>query len=51
MTKGRQDISIRHDLINSLRMIGGQALADLAKGQPNDKIRQMIEAAFELRAA
>lgn len=51
MTHGRQDISIRHDLINSLRMIGGKALADLAKGRPTDEIRQMIEAAFELRAA
>lgn len=51
MTKGRQDISIRHDLVNSLRMIGGQTLADLAKGRTNNEIRQMIEAAFELRAA
>lgn len=51
MTHGRQNIEVRHDLINSLRMIGGKALADLAKGRTSNEIRQMIEAAFELRAA
>lgn len=39
----------RNDLLNSLRMIGGDALANLGKGQPDAVLRQMIEAAFKAR--
>ena len=48
---GRRNISIRQDLIASLRMVAGQSAVEAAKGRTDQEVRQMIEAAFVQRAA
>lgn len=48
---GRRNISERHDMIAAVRMIGGQAMVDEAKGRTDREVRQMIEASIAMRAA
>lgn len=48
---GRRDISIRNDLIKSLRMVAGQEAVDACKGCTDAKLREIIEGAFKALAA
>lgn len=51
MTKGHQDISKRHDLIASVRMIGGAELVAKAKHLSNADLANLIEGYFARVAA
>ena len=51
MTKGRQDISIRHDLLLSVRMIGGKEIEVEARKLSNAQLREFIELHFSRLAA
>lgn len=51
MTKGRQDISIRQDLLASVRMILGTDAEKMARSLSNAQLHELIEAYFTRKAA